>query len=109
MSFLYCPAVAMNLVTISKNNNFGGIMKIPASILIISCALLSMGCASKTEREFLGGCQSTGMDRSVCKCVYKKLEDKYGEERFKSNLYTLSQTESFQNDMVQSSLQCIQE
>jgi len=45
----------------------------------------------------------------VCKCVYKKLEDKYGEERFKSNLYTLSQTESFQNDMVQSSLQCIQE
>lgn len=30
-------------------------MKIPMSMLIISSALLSVGCASKTEREFLGG------------------------------------------------------
>ena len=94
---------------INKTINSGGITKIPASILTISCVLLSVGCASKTEREFLGGCQSTGMERSVCKCVYQKLEGKYGEERFKSNLYTLSQTESFQNDMVQSSLQCMRE
>ena len=84
-------------------------MNIQTSILIISCSLLTLGCASKTEREFLGGCQSTGMERSACKCVYEKLESKYGEERFKSNLYTMSQTEAFQNDMMQSSLQCMQE
>ncbi|MBJ9952440.1 MULTISPECIES: hypothetical protein [unclassified Acinetobacter] len=84
-------------------------MKIHTSILIVGCSFLTLGCASKAEREFLGGCQSTGMERSVCKCVYKKLEGKYGEDGFKNNLYTLSQTESFQNDMVQSSLQCMRE
>lgn len=84
-------------------------MNFRTSILIMGCSLLTLGCASKAEREFLGGCQSTGMERSVCKCVYKKLEGKYGEDGFKNNLYTLSQTESFQNDMVQSSLQCMRE
>lgn len=84
-------------------------MKIHTSILIMSCSLMILGCASQAEREFLGGCQSTGMERSVCKCVYKKLESKYGEDGFKNNLYTMSQTESFQNDMVQSSLQCMRE
>ena len=84
-------------------------MKIHTSILIVGCSFLTLGCASKAEREFLGGCQSTGMERTVCKCVYKKLEGKYGEDGFKNNLYTLSQTESFQNDMVQSSLQCMRE
>ena len=84
-------------------------MNIRTSILIISCSLLTLGCASKAEREFLGGCQSTGMERSACKCVYEKLEKKYGEERFKENLYTLSQTEAFQHDMMQSSLQCMRE
>ncbi|MCM8510942.1 hypothetical protein J0904_02420 [Acinetobacter bereziniae] len=84
-------------------------MKIQTSILIIGCSLITLGCASKAEREFLGGCQSTGMERSACKCVYQKLEAKYEEEGFKNNLYTLSQTESFQNDMVQISLQCMRE
>lgn len=84
-------------------------MKIQTSILIIGCSLITLGCASKAEREFLGGCQSTGMERSACKCVYQKLEAKYREEGFKNNLYTLSQTESFQNDMVQISLQCMRE
>jgi hypothetical protein len=84
-------------------------MKIQTSILIIGCSLITLGCASKAEREFLGGCQSTGMERSACKCVYQKLETKYGEEGFKNNLYTLSQTEAFQNDMVRISLQCLRE
>ena len=84
-------------------------MKIQTSILIIGYSLITLGCASKAEREFLGGCQSTGIERSACKCVYQKLESKYGEEGLKSNLYTLSQTESFQYDMMQSGLQCIRE
>ena len=84
-------------------------MKTLTSILIISCLLLTMGCASKSEREFVSGCQSTGMERSACKCAYKKLESKYGEEGLKNNLYTLSQTESFQYDLMQSGLQCMRE
>ncbi|MDI1225751.1 MULTISPECIES: hypothetical protein [Acinetobacter] len=84
-------------------------MKTLTSILIISCSLLTLGCASKSEREFISGCQSTGMERSACKCAYKKLESKYGEEGLKNNLYTLSQTESFQYDLMQSGLQCMRE
>lgn len=84
-------------------------MKTLTSILIISCSLLTMGCASKSEREFISGCQSTGMERSACKCAYKKLESKYGEEGLKNKLYTLSQTESFQYDLMQSGLQCMRE
>ena len=84
-------------------------MKTLTSILIISCLLLTLGCASKSEREFISGCQSTGMERSACKCAYKKLESKYGEEGLKNNLYTLSQTESFQYDLMQSGLHCMRE
>ena len=84
-------------------------MKTLTSILIISCSLMTMGCASKSEREFISGCQSTGMERSACKCAYKKVESKYGEEGLKNNLYTLSQTESFQYDLMQSGLQCMRE
>lgn len=84
-------------------------MNIHTSILIITCSLLTVGCASKSEREFISGCQSTGMDRSACKCAYKKLESKYGEDSLKNNLYTLTQTESFQYDLMQSGLQCLRE
>ncbi|MEN8409886.1 hypothetical protein [Acinetobacter bereziniae] len=84
-------------------------MNIHTSILIITCSLLTLGCASKSEREFISGCQSTGMDRSACKCAYKKLESKYGEDNLKNNLYTLTQTESFQYDLMQSGLQCLRE
>jgi len=84
-------------------------MKTLTSILIISYSLLTLGCASKSEREFISGCQSTGMERSACKCAYKKLESKYGEEGLKNNLYTLSQNESFQYDLMQSGLQCMRE
>ncbi|WP_227562120.1 hypothetical protein [Acinetobacter bereziniae] len=84
-------------------------MNIHTSILIITCSLLTHGCASKSEREFISGCQSTGMDRSACKCAYKKLESKYGEDSLKNNLYTLTQSESFQYDLMQSGLQCLRE
>ncbi|MDA3441930.1 hypothetical protein MJ046_16485 [Acinetobacter bereziniae] len=84
-------------------------MNIHTSILIITCSLLTLGCASKSEREFISGCQSTGMDRSACKCAYKKLESKYGEDSLKNNLYILTQSESFQYDLMQSGLQCLRE
>ena len=85
-------------------------MKISLSIACITSTLLFLtGCASKAERQFVSGCQSTGMERSACKCAYKKLESKYGEEGLKNQLYTMRPSDSFQYDMMQSGLQCMKE
>lgn len=84
-------------------------MKIQTSLVLISIALMASGCASKTERQFISGCKTGGIDGSTCSCIYDKLEDKYGEDGLKNNLYTLQQTESFQMDMVNVSYQCIKE
>ena len=84
-------------------------MKIQISLVLISVALMASGCASKTERQFISGCKTGGIDGSTCSCIYDKLEDKYGEDGLKNNLYTLQQTESFQRDMVNVSYQCMKE
>ncbi|MCT9372720.1 hypothetical protein N5D11_16735 [Acinetobacter johnsonii] len=84
-------------------------MKTLTSLVLISVALMSSGCASKTERQFISGCKTGGIDGSTCSCIYDKLEDKYGEDGLKNNLYTLQQTESFQMDMVNVSYQCMKE
>ena len=84
-------------------------MKIQISLVLISVALMASGCASKTERQFISGCKTGGIDGSTCSCIYDKLENKYGEDGLKENLYTLQQTESFQRDMVNISYQCMKE
>ena len=84
-------------------------MKIQTSLIVVSIALLASGCASKTERQFISGCKTGGIDGSTCSCIYDKLEDKYGEDGLKNNLYTLQQTESFQMDLVNISYQCMKE
>ena len=84
-------------------------MKIQISLVLISVALMASGCASKTERQFISGCKTGGIDSSTCSCIYDKLENKYGEDGLKNNLYTLQQTESFQMDMVNVSYQCMKE
>ena len=84
-------------------------MKIQISLVLISVALMASGCASKTERQFISGCKTGGIDGSTCSCIYDKFENKYGEDGLKENLYTLQQTESFQRDMVNISYQCMKE
>ena len=84
-------------------------MKIQTSLVLISVAVMASGCASKTERQFISGCKTGGIDGSTCSCIYDKLENKYGEDGLKENLYTLQQTESFQMDMVNVSYQCMKE
>lgn len=84
-------------------------MKIQTSLIAVSIALLASGCASKTERQFISGCKTGGIDGSTCSCIYDKLEKKYGEDGLKENIYTLQQTESFQMDMVNVSYQCMKE
>lgn len=84
-------------------------MKIQTSLVLISLTLMTTGCASKAERQFISGCKTGGIDGSTCSCIYNRLEDKYGEDDLKSNLYTLQQTESFQMDLVNISYQCMKE
>ena len=84
-------------------------MKTQTSLALISLVMMTAGCASKTERQFISGCKTGGIDGSTCSCIYDKLENKYGEDGLKNNLYTLQQTESFQMDMVNVSYQCMKE
>ncbi|RYY78293.1 MAG: hypothetical protein EOO69_11245 [Moraxellaceae bacterium] len=85
-------------------------MKIYLSVLsIMLLGTAVSGCASKTERQFVSGCESTGVDEDICECVFDKLEDKYGEDDLKHSLYTMNQTERFQHDMLNSTMQCMQE
>ena len=84
-------------------------MKIQTSLVLISLALMITGCASKAERQFISGCKTGGIDGSTCSCIYDRLENKYGEDDLKSNLYTLQQSESFQMDLVNISYQCMKE
>lgn len=84
-------------------------MKTLTSLALISLVMMTTGCASKTERQFISGCKTGGIDGSTCSCIYDKLENKYGEDGLKENIYTLQQTEAFQMDMVNVSYQCMKE
>ena len=84
-------------------------MKTLTSLALISLVMMTAGCASKTERQFISGCKTGGIDGSTCSCIYDKLENKYGEDGLKENIYTLQQTESFQMYMVNVSYQCMKE
>ena len=77
-------------------------------VMLVASAFLT-GCQSKSERQFVRGCQSSGADSSVCECIYSKMEDKYGEEGFKDNLYTLDPKEDFQRELVNTTLKCAKE
>ena len=84
-------------------------MKTLTSLALISLVMMTAGCASNTERQFISGCKTGGIDGSTCSCIYDKLENKYGEDGLKENIYTLQQTESFQTDMINVSYQCMKE
>ena len=84
-------------------------MKTLTSFALISLVMMTAGCASKTERQVISGCKTGGIDSSTCSCIYDKLENKYGEDGLKENIYTLQQTESFQTDMINVSYQCMKE
>ncbi|OUY07432.1 hypothetical protein [Acinetobacter populi] len=78
----------------------------------LSIALLAVtlsGCSSKEQRQFVSGCKMGGVEGSTCKCIYKKLEKKYGKDDLVNQLYTMEQSQSFQNDMIQAGYQCMKE
>lgn len=78
-------------------------------LLIGLASSLTVGCASKTERQFVSGCKASGVDAEICSCIYDKLEHKYGEDGLKENMYTLQQTNTFEHDMANTTYQCMKE
>ena len=61
-------------------------MKTLTSLALISFVMMTAGCASKTERQFISGCKTGGIDSSTCSCIYDKLEKEYGEDGLKENI-----------------------
>lgn len=51
---------------------------------VISFALILLACDSKEKKEFIRGCAEGLSDKSVCSCIYDKLNDDaikmYGKE-----------------------------
>ncbi|MHA3105501.1 hypothetical protein [Acinetobacter sp. ANC 3791] len=85
-------------------------MKLYLPILsFIFIATILSGCASKTERQFISGCKTSGIDESACECVYEKIEDKYGSDRLEEKFYMIIQTEEFQDEIVRYGMQCTKE
>lgn len=82
---------------------------IVSTVVLLTLGFALSGCASKAERDFINGCKSGGGDHATCKCVYKKLEQKYSEKQLEKGLYSLSQNEDFQNDMLNNTMQCMKE
>jgi hypothetical protein len=40
------------------------------------------GCTSKSERDYISGCRSSGASKEVCSCTYDKLQSSYDSDVF---------------------------
>jgi hypothetical protein len=47
-------------------------------LLVAIASVMAASCGGKARSEFVAGCTSQGAPKSICKCVYSKLQDKYG-------------------------------
>lgn len=43
--------------------------------LLVPVLLLGLlGCSSREEKEFMAGCRSGGVPRSLCSCIYQEIK-----------------------------------
>lgn len=73
-----------------------------SSIFLLSC---SNDESSKIKGEFLAGCVSTGASKSVCKCIYSKLQEKYTDEE----LIKINRSGSLSDYFLKNSVNAAQE
>lgn len=64
--------MTMSLDITMKNKILMGVVGV--SVLIMN------GCSSDFEKGMKKGCHSMGGSRSYCSCVYKKVEEHYGNK-----------------------------
>ena len=84
-------------------------MKQIKSMMVVGLGVLLLsGCSSKAESEFIRGCKQMS-DGAVCKCIYGKLEDQYGEEQLITHLSKYMPDEAFKASAIQATLKCSME
>jgi hypothetical protein len=54
------------------------------AVLAAGCSNGSAGYSDKVERDFVGGCTSSGASKKVCACVYDRLVDDVPFEDFEA-------------------------
>lgn len=55
----------------------------PLRIWVFGLAVVLLsGCASKSERDYMTGCVSSGASKDVCSCTYDSLKASYSEAVF---------------------------
>ncbi len=79
-------------------------------VMLFSTVFLLAGCSddnAKLKGEFIRGCLSSGGNKTVCACVYERLEDKYGQEEL-LRINTLSRAPApFLEDGAEFAMQCV--
>jgi hypothetical protein len=84
-------------------------MKIKILLSLASIAFL-YGCSDENKEvrgEFLAGCIQGGATKSICSCIFKKIEGKYTPDELKKlNSPMNAPPESFLRDIMNSALSC---
>ncbi|RZJ22402.1 MAG: hypothetical protein EON51_07845 [Acinetobacter sp.] len=84
--------------------------RLPLLGIALLAAAVSIGCESKSKREFNAGCQSGGTDRSTCSCVYDQLETHYSaqvmQKLSEQNVSQLDLPADFGEQMVRAAQYC---
>lgn len=81
---------------------FGTLFLVAASLVATSCG----GKEGKVRSEFVAGCTSQGAPKSRCKCLYDKLQDKYGLETMAAMKEESAVPPDFADAMISSAAQC---
>ena len=84
-------------------------------MLITSVTLSVSACGDPPgKRAFMEGCESVngGLSRKECKCVYNKLEEKYGEKELEQlnrfpDKYSKKQIDAVLEDSIKAAVLCL--
>jgi hypothetical protein len=82
--------------------SLGTLVVLAASLMATSCG----GKEGKARSEFVAGCTSQGAPKSQCKCLYDKLQDKYGVETMAAMRQERVVPADFGETMISSAQQC---
>ncbi|WP_448653546.1 hypothetical protein ACSHWC_10475 [Pseudomonas fluorescens] len=85
-------------------------MKVKLS-LALACVFLMAGCSDENKvvrGEFLAGCVQGGAPKSICSCMFEKLEEKYSPAQLKElNRPMARPSDSFMRDIKASAQVCV--
>lgn len=83
-------------------------MKLYSASVLAGLAMLVLSGCGGVEGQFISGCKAGGADSKLCKCVYKRMKGKFGDEGIDRNLNGYP-SDLFREQMVDDTVQCIKE